>query len=72
MDRWGIVHNYRRCVEAGHAAALSCPECENILNPSPDSDGEPIFKCYYCSITYDPGLNVWDNMQAVVKEWYID
>lgn len=71
MDKWQIVHNFRRCVEEGHAAPLLCPEDENILHASPDKDGEPVFKCYYCGTVYNPGLKIWDQITAIVKEWYL-
>lgn len=61
-------HKYNRLVRRGLVKPLTCPVCETeyVLRVSEHDD--PVLQCFPCDSLTQPGLNLWNNVQAVVKE----
>ena len=68
MDKWAKMHAHRRAVARGKANPILCPDCniEMVLVVAPNS--EPALKCLSCRVVYEPGLDVWDQIDEVLKD----
>lgn len=71
MTNWELFHRYRHLVEEGKAKALECPNCPGILITRLGDDDEPALWCNSCLCTLKPGLNVIQQIRAVVTEHYV-
>lgn len=67
MDKWSIIHGYRRLVRDNVAYELSCPEDNAVYAVKMDKDGEPVLHCFTCSSTVTPGLSLWGRLEAAVS-----
>jgi RNase P subunit RPR2 len=67
---WSIFHNYRRLVKANKAKPLLCPNCNSELVTQPDKNAEPMLWCMECNNRLIPGLDLYDQIRAVVSEHY--
>jgi len=68
MNKWEYVHAYRNLAEEGKVRFLSCPDCNENLISRIDEDEEPMFWCPICDTTIRPGLDMYDQIRAVVNE----
>lgn len=68
VDLWELFHNYRRLVAVGKARQLTCPECENILITRLGIQDDLVLWCVGCLKTFKPGLDVIQQVRAVVNE----
>lgn len=66
-DRWALIHNYRRLVEAGNALPINCPDCEESYMTVVGKDDEPAFKCLVCKSVVTPGLAIWSQIEKAVN-----
>ncbi|XAO35212.1 hypothetical protein SEA_FRANCOB_12 [Streptomyces phage Francob] len=65
---WYLFHEYRRLADKGKAKHLVCPDCNNKLTTVLGTDDEPRLWCVQCDTIIKPGLDVYDQIRAVVKE----
>ena len=68
MDNWAKMHAHRRAVARGKALPILCPDCTVEMVPVADRNDEPALKCLACGVVYEPGLDVWDQIDAVLKD----
>lgn len=71
MTNWELFHRYRRLVEDGKAKSLDCPTCESEVVVRLGKDDEPALWCYACNSYLQPGLNLIQQIRAVVTEHYV-
>lgn len=71
LTNWELFHRYRRLCEEGKAKGIECPDCESALVTKLGKDDEPALWCYACDSTIQPGLNVIQQLRAVVNEHYL-
>lgn len=67
QDKWPAMHAYRKAVAMGEAPAIMCPEDGAELVPVASKDG-PALRCLSCRIVFEPGLHVWDQIEANIRE----
>lgn len=65
-----IFHRYNRLVRRGQAKPLTCPHCESVYTLRTTEDAEPVLQCLTCDSLVQPGLALYQNIKAVVKEFY--
>lgn len=68
---WSVFHNYRRLAQEGKAKFLRCPDCDGILVTQPDKKADPILWCIHCDTKILPGLDMYEQIKAVVSEHYV-
>ena len=66
MDNWAKIHRYRRAVANSQAAPIMCPECNSELVPVVGKNGEPALRCLVCRSVYEPGVLVWNQIDAAL------
>jgi len=71
LMEWSIFHNYRRLAQDGKAKPLTCPDCDNQLFTQADENNDPILWCIACDTKILPGLDMYDQIKAVVREHYV-
>lgn len=64
-----VFHDYRRLVRRGLAKPLTCRHCGNELTLMIGKKDEPVLKCFFCNILVKPGLGMYNDLRAVVKEF---
>ncbi|QIN94005.1 hypothetical protein PP459_gp009 [Streptomyces phage Wakanda] len=65
---WELVHAYRHLAEEGKVKFLACPDCgEKLVSRIGDND-DPVFWCPRCDTMIKPGLDMRDQIRAVVRE----
>lgn len=67
-DKWPAMHAHRKAVALGEAPAIKCPDCEGELVPVVGRDTLPALRCLACRITWEPGLNVWNQIASNIGE----
>lgn len=70
-DNWELFHRYRALVEQEAARALRCPDDETVLVTRLGSDDEPVLWCMTCLSTLTPGLDLLQQIRAVVSEHHL-
>lgn len=74
LNKWRIIHSYQNIVDDGNARPLRCPDDDAVLVSTMDihdrSNPDPVLWCGACDKRIRPGLDVWDQITAVVKEHY--
>lgn len=68
MDKWALIHNYRRAVANDEALPILCPDCNYELAVQVGTDGEPALRCFSCRSVITPGLHVWDQIKKVLND----
>lgn len=68
MNKWAIMHEYRRAVANGKASAIKCPDCNSELVPIYGRDEDPSLKCLSCRTVFEPGVYVWDQIIKALRE----
>lgn len=63
-------HLYNRLVRRGLVKPLICPVCEMDYVVRTDADDEPVLQCFGCQSTTKPGLKLYSQVEAVVKEHF--
>lgn len=67
---WQIIHRYNFLAENGLAKPLACLACEGRVVMTLDALDEPAMSCYACGAVVSLGQNTYENMKAIVKEFY--
>lgn len=68
MNKWSIIHDYRRLVRSNLADDLRCPDDNAIYIVKIDQDDSPVLHCFLCSSTVTPGLSLWKQMESAVED----
>lgn len=68
MDKWKIMHDYRRAARAELVEHLLCPLCTVILIPAIDDEVEPYLKCFACQTAYRLEDAFFEEMVRVLEE----
>lgn len=71
LTNWELFHAYRHLVEENQAKPILCPNCEYELITRIGHDDEPILWCYGCASSIRPGLEMLQQVRAVVTEYYV-
>jgi hypothetical protein len=66
-DHWKLVHAYRKLAEEGKTEFMK-HECGTILVSMIGENDEPVFWCVSCDVKIVPGVWVYDQMEAAIKE----
>lgn len=64
-------HKYRRLVKRGIVKPLSCPDCNEEYTLRTTEDAEPVLQCCFCNTLVQPGLRLYNEVDAVVKEHFV-
>lgn len=67
MEKWRLVHNYRRAVDRGLTLPILC-RCGSEYIWAPGADADPVLSCYSCNSTIIPGLYIWDQIEKALNE----
>lgn len=67
MNKWSIIHDYRRLTISNLAEDLRCPDDNAIYVVKIDQHDEPVLHCFLCSSTVAPGLSLWKQMESAVE-----
>ena len=65
---WSIFHSYRRLAEEGKVKLIQCPDCQGNLTTRLGEDDNPLLWCSKCDVKIRPGLDIYDQIKAVVRE----
>lgn len=63
-----MFQRYRRLVDAGMVKPLTCGKCEQEYILRASEDGDPLLQCLNCDRMVQPGLRLYDQVCAVVRE----
>lgn len=72
MNKWLMLHRYKKLVLQGEARPICCPNCKNELAFIPDINDEPVLWCPYDDNGFTPGAEFWGDIRAVVAEFYLE
>lgn len=61
-------HSYNQLVAEGKTKPLTCPDCNNRYVTRITEDGDPLLACVWCDTIIQPGLRLYQQVLAVVKE----
>lgn len=61
-------HKYNRLVDEGKVKALACGICGEPFIMRSTLDGDPLLGCMNCERIIQPGLALYEQVLAVVKE----
>jgi hypothetical protein len=68
---WSDVHEYRRLADMGLTKHLTCPDDDAKLVSRIGDDDDPVYWCPVCDTVITPGLDLRDQIRAVVMEWTV-
>ena len=68
MIEWSVVHRYRTLAEDGRVKFLSCPDDKQNLITIMGPIDEPALWCPACDSVMIIGLDLYDQIRAVVNE----
>lgn len=63
-----VFHAYNRLSDDGFVKPLTCHHCDAKLVSRIDAEDKPYLYCAFCNIESYPGLALYGNILAVVKE----
>ncbi len=69
--KWSDVHEYRRLADAGLVKHLTCPSDDGQLMSRIGDNDDPVYWCPVCDTVITPGLDMRDQIRAVVSEWQV-
>lgn len=64
-------HRYRRLSKRGIVKPLSCPDCHEEYTLRASEAGDPVLQCFFCGTLVQPGLRLYNEVEAVVKEHFV-
>lgn len=64
-----MFHLYNRLVRRNLVKPLVC-QCETVYVLRATEDGDPVLQCFGCNSLVQPGIAMYDQVVAVVKEHY--
>ena len=62
-------HRYNRLVRQNKVKPLTCT-CGTAYTMRATEDAEPVLQCFMCNSLVQPGLKMYNDVQAVVKEHF--
>lgn len=68
---WELFHRYRKLVEQEVVRPVRCPDDDTVMVTRLGSDDEPVLWCMTCLSTLKPGLDLLQQIRAVVSEHYV-
>lgn len=72
INKWILIHTYNNLVDDDKARPIVCPDDQQLLIPVIDTvrddNDDPVLWCPACNARHRPGIDVWDQIEAVVKE----
>lgn len=68
MNKWELIHSYRRAWNDNKVGWIQCPDCEIPLRVVVDKDDDPALRCDGCKARYRPGTEVWSNIKKNLDE----
>lgn len=63
-----VFHAYNNLADAGYVKQLTCPHCDQVYVTRMTEDAEPLLACVWCNTIIQPGLKLYQQVLAVVKE----
>jgi hypothetical protein len=63
-----VFHMYNNLADAGIVKKLECPDCDQAYVTRITEDGDPLLACVWCNTITQPGLRLYQQVLAVVKE----
>lgn len=63
-------HRYNRLVRRGVTKPLTCQHCDTEYVLTIGDEDKPALKCYGCGVVKYPGLAMYSDTLAVVKEHF--
>lgn len=63
-----MFHRYNNLVAENKCKPLLCHTCDNWLITRVTQDNEPALQCVYCNTFIQPGLSLYQDISAVVRE----
>lgn len=66
MDKWDILHTYRRFAEQGLVQPLTCSVCDARVHTRLSSDDDPMLCCLAGHNTF-PGTNWYDEVEKMIR-----
>lgn len=63
-----VFHAYNRLVAQGLVKALSCPDCDHPYVTRITENNDPLLACVWCNTIAQPGVRLYQQVLAVVKE----
>lgn len=67
-----LFHRYNKLVRRELVKPLNCKTCDSTLVTGVSDKDELLLKCYTCDSSIVPGLTLLSQVNAVVKEHFID
>jgi hypothetical protein len=71
MTPWQTFHKYRRLVAANKVKPIECPDCSTPLVTLRNQKDEPYLWCPAEDTSFFPGIDLMDQIEAVVLEHYL-
>jgi len=68
---WKYFHRYNDLAHEGRVKFLSCPDCSTNLVSQMDNNADPVLWCCVCDVIIRPGLDLYDQIRAVVREHHL-
>lgn len=68
VNRWHLIHDYQKLNEKKRVPDLECPEGHKVWPVIDTESDDPAFYCGPCGVTIFPGINVWDQIEAEVRD----
>lgn len=65
-------HRYNKLAKQGLVKPLACYTCRTTYILRVTEDDEPVLQCLLCDALIQPGLRLYQEICAVVKEHYLD
>lgn len=66
MDKWDLIHAYRRAAEEGLVLPLSCPDDNTELVSRIGPKDDPVLWCWKCNTVTTPGIDVYTQIAWVL------
>jgi uncharacterized C2H2 Zn-finger protein len=63
-----VFHRYNNLADEGTVKQLTCPDCDQVYVTRCTEDGEPLLACVWCDTIVKPGLRLYQQVLAVVRE----
>lgn len=68
MTEWQRIHSYNRLVRQGRTAPLLCPDDNTVYGYYLAENDDPALWCPSCNSRVTMGINLWDQINAVLRE----
>jgi len=65
-----VFHKYNRLVRRGMVKPLACQHCGTEYVLTIGDEDKPALRCFGCSVVVYPGLRMYEDIVAVVKEHF--